>query len=253
MELKMENEIQIFENVEFGKVRTMVINDEPWFVGKDVATILGYANPNEAIQDHIDDDDKLNSKTLFSPALDLGQRGGWLINESGLYSLILSSKLPAAKKFKRWVTSEVLPSIRRTGSFFVQPKFNVPTTFAEALRLAADQQEKIEEQAKLLEEQKPKVEFFDTVADSKTAISMNDVAKVLGIKGMGRNNLFEFLRNEKILMSNNVPFQIYVDRGYFRVIEQKYMKNGEPCMNTKTLVYQKGVDFISKTIKNKRK
>lgn len=248
----MENEIQIFENVEFGKVRTMVINDEPWFVGKDVATILGYANPNEAIQDHIDDDDKLNSKTLFSSALDLGQRGGWLINESGLYSLILSSKLPAAKKFKRWVTSEVLPSIRRTGSFFVQPKFNVPTTFAEALRLAADQQEKIEEQAKLLEEQKPKVEFFDTVADSKTAISMNDVAKVLGIKGMGRNNLFEFLRNEKILMSNNVPFQIYVDRGYFRVIEQKYMKNGEPCMNIKTLVYQKGVDFISKTIKNKR-
>lgn len=135
----------------------------------------------------------------------------------------------------------------------LQPKFNVPTTFAEALRLAADQQEKIEEQAKLLEEQKPKVEFFDTVADSKTAISMNDVAKVLGIKGMGRNNLFEFLRNEKILMSNNVPFQIYVDRGYFRVIEQKYMKNGEPCMNIKTLVYQKGVDFISKTIKNKRK
>lgn len=121
----------------------------------------------------------------------------------------------------------------------LHPKFNVPTTFAEALRLAADQQEKIEEQAKLLEEQKPKVEFFDTVADSKTAISMNDVAKVLGIKGMGRNNLFEFLRNEKILMSNNVPFQIYVDRGYFRVIEQKYMKNGEPCMNIKTLVYQK--------------
>ena len=235
----MENEIQIFENVEFGKVRTMVINDEPLFVGKDVATILGYANPNEAIQDHIDDDDKLNSKTLFSSALDLGQRGGWLINESGLYSLILSSKLPAAKKFKRWVTSEVLPSIRRTGSFSIQPKFNVPTTFAEALRLAADQQEK--------------VEFFDTVGDSKTAISMNDVAKVLGIKGMGRNNLFEFLRNEKILMSNNVPFQIYVDRGYFRVIEQKYMKNGEPCMNIKTLVYQKGVDFISKTIKNKRK
>lgn len=135
----------------------------------------------------------------------------------------------------------------------LQPKFNVPTTFAEALRLAADQQEKIEAQAKQLEEQKPKVEFFDTVADSKTAISMNDVAKVLGIKGMGRNNLFEFLRNEKILMSNNVPFQIYVDRGYFRVIEQKYMKNGEPCMNIKTLVYQKGVDFISKTIKNKRK
>lgn len=252
MELKMENEIQIFENVEFGKVRTMVINDEPWFVGKDVAEALGYGigkSLANAVANHVCDEDK-GVTEMMTPG---GRQNVTIINESGLYSLIFGSKLESAQKFKKWVTSEVLPSIRRTGSFSVQPKFNVPTTFAEALRLAADQQEKIEEQAKLLEEQKPKVEFFDTVADSKTAISMNDVAKVLGIKGMGRNNLFEFLRNEKILMSNNVPFQIYVDRGYFRVIEQKYMKNGEPCMNIKTLVYQKGVDFISKTIKNKRK
>lgn len=252
MELKMENEIQIFENVEFGKVRTMVINDEPWFVGKDVAEALGYGigkSLANAVANHVCDEDK-GVTEMMTPG---GRQNVTIINESGLYSLIFGSKLESAQKFKKWVTSEVLPSIRRTGSFFVQPKFNVPTTFAEALRLAADQQEKIEAQAKQLEEQKPKVEFFDTVADSKTAISMNDVAKVLGIKGMGRNNLFEFLRNEKILMSNNVPFQIYVDRGYFRVIEQKYMKNGEPCMNIKTLVYQKGVDFISKTIKNKRK
>lgn len=248
----MENEIQIFENVEFGKVRTMVINDEPWFVGKDVAEALGYGMGKSlanAVANHVCDEDK-GVTEMMTPG---GRQNVTIINESGLYSLIFGSKLESAQKFKKWVTSEVLPSIRRTGSFSVQPKFNVPTTFAEALRLAADQQEKIEAQAKQLEEQKPKVEFFDTVADSKTAISMNDVAKVLGIKGMGRNNLFEFLRNEKILMSNNVPFQIYVDRGYFRVIEQKYMKNGEPCMNIKTLVYQKGVDFISKTIKNKRK
>lgn len=248
----MENEIQIFENPEFGKFRTMVINDEPWFVGKDVAEALGYGMGKSlanAVANHVCDEDK-GVTEMMTPG---GRQKLTIINESGLYSLIFGSKLESAQKFKKWVTSEVLPSIRRTGSFSVQPKFNVPTTFAEALRLAADQQDKIEEQAKLLEDQKPKVEFFDTVADSKTAISMNDVAKVLGIKGMGRNNLFEFLRNEKILMSNNVPFQIYVDRGYFRVIEQKYMKNGEPCMNIKTLVYQKGVDFISKTIKNKRK
>lgn len=252
MELRMENEIQIFENVEFGKVRTMVINDEPWFVGKDVAKALGYGigkSLANAVANHVCDEDK-GVTEMMTPG---GRQNVTIINESGLYSLIFGSKLESAQKFKKWVTSEVLPSIRRTGSFSIQTKFNVPTTFAEALRLAADQQEKIEAQAKQLEEQKPKVEFFDTVADSKTAISMNDVAKVLGIKGMGRNNLFEFLRNEKILMSNNVPFQIYVDRGYFRVIEQKYMKNGEPCMNIKTLVYQKGVDFISKTIKNKRK
>lgn len=133
----------------------------------------------------------------------------------------------------------------------IKAQFRVPTTFAEALRLAAEQQEKIEEQTRLIEAQKPKVEFFDAVADSKDAVPMNDVAKVLDIKGMGRNNLFEFLRNKKILMSNNRPYQQFIDRGYFRVIEQHYMKNGEECINFKTLVYQKGVDFIRKMVVNR--
>ena len=111
------NELQIFSNEEFGEVRTVTIDNEPWFVGKDVAAILGYANPNEAIKDHIDKEDKLNSKTLSSFDLDLGQRGGWLINESGVYALIFGSKLKSAKRFKHWVTSEVLPSIRKTGQY----------------------------------------------------------------------------------------------------------------------------------------
>ena len=109
------NELKIFENAEFGSVRTLSINGEPYFVGKDVAEILGYTNPSKALLDHVDDEDKVNNESLSS----LGQRGGWLINESGLYSLILSSKMPNAKKFKHWVTSEVLPSIRRTGSYQV--------------------------------------------------------------------------------------------------------------------------------------
>ena len=91
-------------------------------MGKDVAEILGYANPSEALAEHIDIEDKLNSKTLSSFEMDLGQRGGWLINESGLYSLILSSKLPTAKKFKRWVTSEVLPTIRKHGAYMTPQK-----------------------------------------------------------------------------------------------------------------------------------
>ena len=111
------NGLQIFSNEEFGEVRTVTIDNEPWFVGKDVAAILGYANPNEAIKDHIDKEDKLNSKTLSSFDLDLGQRGGWLINESGVYALIFGSKLKSAKRFKHWVTSEVLPSIRKTGQY----------------------------------------------------------------------------------------------------------------------------------------
>ena len=119
------NELHIFKNEEFGEIRTVTIDNEPWFVGKDVAAILGYANPNEAIQDHIDKEDKLNSKTLSSFDLDLGQRGGWFINESGLYSLILSSKLESAKKFKHWVTSEVLPSLRKSGGYIMNQVFVV--------------------------------------------------------------------------------------------------------------------------------
>lgn len=109
------NSIKIFENAEFGSIRTTTVNGEVMFVGKDITDILGYANSSKALSDHVDEEDKLNNDSLSS----LGQRGGWLINESGLYSLILSSKMPNAKKFKHWVTSEVLPSIRKTGSYQV--------------------------------------------------------------------------------------------------------------------------------------
>lgn len=123
--------IEIFKNVEFGSVRAFSIDGEPYFIGKDVAEILGYSNPNEALQDHVDEEDKLNSKTLSSFKLDLGQRGGWLINESGLYSVILSSKLSTAKKFKRWVTSEVLPTIRKTGGYINNVDLVVNTYFSD--------------------------------------------------------------------------------------------------------------------------
>lgn len=129
----------------------------------------------------------------------------------------------------------------------------LPKTFAEALRLAAEQAEQIERQQELIAIQTPKAEFFDAVADSKDAVPMLEVAKVLGIKGMGRNNLFEFLRQQKVLMPNNIPYQKYQDLGYFRVIEQKYTKNYEECINFKTLVYQKGIDFIRKLINQKYK
>lgn len=118
------NEIKIFENEEFGKVRTIIKDGEPWFVGKDVATILGYSNGNRDIIRHVDDEDRimLDSKTQYRFGIELGQRGGWIINESGLYALILGSEKLDAKKFKHWVTSEVLPTIRRTGSYSVQQK-----------------------------------------------------------------------------------------------------------------------------------
>lgn len=144
-----------------------------------------------------------------------------------------------AKLINRW---EQLEIEKRNGGFII------PQTLSQALMLAAKQAEQIEQQQKLLEIQKPKVEFFDAVAESKTAVPMNDVAKVLQIKGYGRNNLFEFLRQRKILMMNNQPYQKFVDAGYFRVIEQKYQRNNEECISFKTLVYQKGIDFIRKLL-----
>lgn len=144
-----------------------------------------------------------------------------------------------AKLINRW---EQLEIEKRNGGFII------PQTLSQALMLAAKQAEQIEQQQKLIEFQKPKVEFFDAVAESKTAVPMNDVSKVLAVKGYGRNNLFEFLRQRKVLMNDNRPYQKYVDLGYFRVIEQHYQRNGEPQISFKTLVYQRGVDFIRRLL-----
>ena len=172
------------------------------------------------------------------------------IGEGDLYRLIMKSKLPSAERFESWVVDEVIPSIRKNGGYIAnQENLSPEQIVANALIVANNI---IEEKNKQIEEMKPKADFFDSVADSKTAISMNEVAKVLNVKGYGINNLFEFLRENKILQNNNVPYQRYVDNGWFRVIEQKYMKNGEPVVTTKTLVYQKGVDAIRKMLKGDR-
>ena len=152
--------IKVFTNADFGSIRGMQIGGEPWFVGKDIADKLGYADPNKAIAMHVDDDDKLNDKTASS----LGQRGGWLINESGLYSLVLSSKLPGAKAFKRWITSEVIPSIRRSGGYIKdQETLSDDDLMARALMVAKRQ---IEQRDRQLQEAGPKVLFTDSVSAS---------------------------------------------------------------------------------------
>lgn len=232
------NELQIFNNEEFGQIRTVTIDNEPWFVAKDVCEALKHTNPTMAMQ-MLEDDERTK--------LSLGRAGETnVINESGLYTLIIKSNLPNAKKFRKWVTSEVLPSIRKNGGYIANQEQMTPEQIvANALIVA---QNIISQKDRQIEEMKPKADFFDAVADSKTAISMNEVAKVLNIKGYGRNNLFEFLRNKGVLDRYNVPYQRYVDNGWFRVIEQHYQKNGEPIVTTKTLVYQKGVDSIRRMI-----
>ena len=232
------NELQIFNNEEFGEIRTVTIDNEPWFVAKDVCEALKHTNPTMAMQ-MLEEDERTK--------LSLGRAGETnVINESGLYTLIIKSNLPNAKKFRKWVTSEVLPSIRKNGGYIANQEQMTPEQIvANALVVAHNI---ILQKERQIEEMKPKAEFFDAVADSRTAISMNEVAKVLNIKGYGRNNLFEFLRENKVLDRWNVPYQKYVDNGWFRVIEQHYQKNGEPIVTTKTLVYQKGVDGIRKMI-----
>ena len=237
----MENAIKIFENEEFGSVRTMEINGEPYFVGKDVAEILGYANTSKALIDHVDDEDKLNNETLSS----LGQRGGWLINESGLYSLILSSKLSNAKKFKRWVTSEILPAIRKTGSYSIQSKpdsYTIEDPAARARRWAEEYEEKKALEAKI-EEQKPLVEYAEHIQASKDVIDMKSMAKLASKNGIkiGRNKLFSFLRDRKILDRENIPYANYMDKEWFEVVESTYtFSNGEEKITKTTLVKPKG-------------
>lgn len=239
------NEIQIFNSVEFGTIRTIQIDNEPWFVAKDVTDKLGYSNGRDAIALHVDEEDKANVGISDGSQ----NRNMTIVNESGLYSLALSSKLEGAKKFRRWITSEVIPQIRKTGGY------KLPGTYAEALKNLLEQ---VEANERLVNENEtfkaerelllPKAEFFDAVTESKQAIPIGDVAKILDM-GIGRNKLFEFLRDEKILLPNNTPYQKYVDAGYFRVVETKFtVPNGDTRISLKTLVFQKGVDYIRKRL-----
>ena len=196
------NELKVFESPEFGEIRTLEIDGEPWFAGKDVAKALGYSNPQKALRDHVDSEDKTVNESFT-----VNGTMGILINESGLYSLILSSKLPTAKRFKRWVTNEVLPAIRKHGAYAVEEVLNNPDMLISAL--TALKQERAEKQrleaenaaqTKQIADMQPKVDFYDSVADSKTAIPIGNVAKVLGIRGIGRNKLFAILRDRKVLI-----------------------------------------------------
>lgn len=224
------SEIQVFNNPEFGEIRAVDLNGEPWFVGKDVAERLGYANPNEALTDHVDDEDKLNSKTLSSFSLNIGQRGGWLVNESGLYSLVLSSKLPGAKRFKRWVTSEVLPSIRRNGGYIEgQETMSAEELMAKALVVAQQTLAAREARISQLTVQntimQPKAEYFDQLVERNTLTNFRETAKELNIPP---RQFVQFLLDKKYLYRGKkgklLPFENRND-GLFEVKE---------CVNEKT-------------------
>lgn len=220
------NELQIFNHPDFGQIRTVTINDEPWFVGKDVARVLGYERAADAVRKHIDPDDRGVAK-METPG---GIQEITIINESGMYSLVLSSKLPGAKKFKYWVTSEVLPSIRKHGAYMtpetLQAAILNPDTMIQLCRRLKEEQER----ATALQEEntsmRPKALFADSVAASGSTILVGELAKILRQNGvdMGEKRLFGWMRENGYLIKRkgtdyNMPTQKSMNQGLFKIKE----------------------------------
>lgn len=181
------NELQIFKNAEFGSIRTTTINGEPYFVGRDIAEILGYSNTKDAISTHVDEEDRTVIQRSENTTLEIPNRGLTVINESGLYSLILSSKMPNAKKFKHWVTSEVLPAIRKHGVFAVDEVLANPDVLINALmELKKEREEKsalqqiVAIQNQQIIEMKPKASYYDVVLNCKDLVAISVIAKDYG-------------------------------------------------------------------------
>ena len=235
----MSNLPQVF-NYKNHQVRIFLIDGEPWWVAKDVCDVLELGDTHK-VMERLDEDERNTIPVTDS----LGRlQETYIVNEAGLYNLILGSRKPEAKDFKRWITHEVIPQIRKTGAYALEPRQLLAVAIIEAQKI-------IEEQDKKIKELQPKAEFFDAVAGSKDAIDMNRAAKLIYEETrMGRNKLFKLLREKGVLMKDNIPYQEYIDKGYFRTIEQKYTKpDGTTHIYIKTLVYQKGLDFIRKVIK----
>ena len=229
------NTPQIF-NFERNEVRTILVNDEPYFVGKDVAGVLGYSNTKDALSRHVDSEDKMGSRITTS-----GQsREMTIINESGLYSLILKSKLPNAKKFKRWVTSEVLPTIRKTGSYS-----NIPQSFAQALRLAADLEEKNQLLEQQIAEYEPKISYLDMILSSTDTVATSQIAADYGMSAIALNKLLNKLGVQHKVSGQWILYRKHMNQGYTKSHTSEIPKADggvKVVMNTKWT--QKGRVFI---------
>ena len=241
------NSLQVFENEHFGKVRTVVIDDAIWFVGKDVAEALGYKDTVNALKSHVDEEDKRGWQ-IATPG---GKQTVTIINESGLYSLVLSSKLPDAKKFKRWITSDVVPSVRTTGVYMTgnaadrilqDPDFiiQLATQVKERNAQLAAANEKIALDA-------PKVEYFDRAVERGDNLSFRDTAKVLGVS---QSTLINFLGINHYIYRDQKgrlrPYSQYEQNGLFTVKE--FEKETSRYSSVQTLVTFKGRDYFSKKI-----
>lgn len=249
------NELEIFNNPEFGQIRATEIDGEPYFAGSDIATALGYVNPRDALSKHVDAEDK-NTVAIHDGSS--GNPNLTVINESGVYALVFGSKLPKAKQFKHWVTSEVLPTIRKHGAYMTPDTLEKallnPDGMIKVLQALKTEQDKRRALETKIEEQKPKVVFAEAVSTSKTSILIGDLAKILKQNGIdiGQKRLFAWLRENGYLIkggsSKNMPTQRAMDMGLFVVKEGSYVNGEGVNVTTKTTkVTGKGqIYFINK-------
>lgn len=253
---KNTNKIAIFTSKEFGQIRTMEMDGEPWFVGKDVAEALGYGAGKSlanAVAKHVEAEDK-GVTELMTPG---GTQQMTIINESGLYALIFSSKLESAKRFKHWVTSEVLPSIRKNGGYIDgQETMSDEELLAKAVlmsqKIIEEKNKIIEKNQKKLAKQQPLVDFAVHVSQSKDTIDMGTMAKIAKNEqiDIGRNRLIKWLKDKKILRYNNAPYQKYIQRGYFDVIEVEKETSWGSRFYPKTVITGKGQLWLIKKLRN---
>ena len=245
-------ELQIYKNAELGSVRTAVIGDEPFFVGKDVAEILGYSNPQKALRDHVDEEDK-----TLNDSFTVNGTKGVLINESGLYSLILRSQLPKAQKFKRWVTSEILPSIRRHGMYATDELIANPDLAIAAFTALKEEREKrlaLEEvaavQKQQIAEMQPKATYYDVVLRCKDAVNISVIAKDYGWSAQKMN---EYLHQKGIQYKQSdiwLLYQKYAGCGYTKTNTHIYEDScGKEHTKVHTKWTQKGRLFIYSLLK----
>lgn len=247
------NNLQIFDSPDFGQIRTIQQNGEPWFVGKDVADILGYQNGSRDVNRHVDEDDRQN----YQNGTFESNRGLTIINESGLYSLILSSKMPKAKEFKRWVTSEVIPAIRKTGGYIAgSENMTDAEIMAKAVLVAQSTIRQRDQRIKELESDvaaaKPKVLFADAVSASDSTILIGDLAKILKQNGhpIGQKRLFNWMREQGYLIKRagadyNSPTQRAMEMGLFKIKETAIShSDGHVSVSETTKVTGKGQQYF---------
>ncbi len=250
------NEIEIFKNEEFGEVRTIEKNSSVLFCGSDIAKALGYADTAKAIKQHCKEDG-----WVICPVIDSMGRAqqAKFITEGNVYRLIAHSKLPGAERFERWVFDEVLPSIRKHGAYMTSEAIEKALTSPDFLIQLATQlkEEKIarEKAEQKIIEQEPFVNFANKVSDSSNLIDMGKMAKLLKDEhiNIGRNRLFKWLREEGILMSNNIPYQRYINGGYFKVIESVYHTPYETKTQQTTMITGRGQIYITERLRREYK